>query len=187
MQNNSFNRPQFPKRNHQKEKRQHRINEEITAGTVRVTGDGIESKVCSIHEALKLSREIGVDLVEIVPNVNPPVCKIIDYQKFLYEKKRKEKENKKNAPKSILKEIKMSPNIGEHDIGFKTKNAKEFLEDGNKIKVTMTFRGRGIVYKDQGEIVLLKFAESLSEVGKVEQLPKMEGKNMYMFLAPKKN
>lgn len=180
--NQPFQRKPFIKRR----EKLHNTNEEIKAHTVRVTGDDIESKVCSISEALALAKEAGCDLVEIAPQANPPVCRIVEYQKFLYEKKKKDKENKKNAVKAELKEIKMTPNIGEHDINFKVKNAIGFLEDGDKVKLTVMFKGRGVIFKDQGEVVLLKFAQALSENGKVEQMPKLEGKNMSMFITPKK-
>lgn len=169
-----------------KKEKLHKTNEEITAPEVRITGDGIESHVCSIREALQMAKDMCSDLVEIAPTVNPPVCKVIEYQKFLYEIKKKEKDKNKNATKSILKEIKLSPNIGEHDINFKMRNATEFLKEGNKIKVTLLFKGRGIIYKEQGELTLSKFAVGLEDVAKVEQLPKLEGKNMTMFLVPRK-
>jgi translation initiation factor IF-3 len=170
--------------NNRKKEREHRINEEITHRTIRITGDGIESKICDISEALKISTEMGVDLVEVVPHAQPPVCRVIDYQKFLYEKKRKEKDSK--GKKSEMKEIRLSQNIGDHDFNFKLKNAEEFLKDGDKIKVAIKFKGRSIVFRQQGEMVMAKFATALEETGRVEQLPKMEGKNMYMFIVPKK-
>src|ERR1035437_4025318 len=161
IQNTPFRRP-FNK----KKEKQHRTNEEITAQEVRITGDGIESRICSIQEALQVSREAGVDLVEIASGGTPPVCRVIDYQKFLYEIKKKEKDKKKGATKSVLKEIKISQNIGEHDMNFKMKNATEFIKDGNKVKITLQFKGRGIIYKEQGELALSKFAVGLEEVAK---------------------
>jgi translation initiation factor IF-3 len=161
-----------------------KINRFITADTVRITGDNIESKIVSLREALNISEELGLDLVEINGKSNPIVCKICDYSKFLYEKKKKDKE-KKNANKHSLKEIKLGANIQEHDVAFKLKNSRKFLENGDKIKAYIQFRGREIVYKEQGELVLLKFIEALNDVGKPESLPKLEGKNMFVIITPK--
>jgi len=127
-----------------------------------------------------------LDLVEISPSANPPVCKIIDYKKFLYEQKKKLKEQKAKAAKVVVKELRLSPNTDEHDFNFKMKHAVNFLEDGAKVKVDLFFKGRSILYKEKGEIILLKFADALTEYGKVEQLPKLEGKRMFMIIAPKK-
>jgi translation initiation factor IF-3 len=171
--------------NNRKKEREHRLNEEIKHRTVRIVGEGVESKVCDISEALRISKGVGVDLVEVVTHAQPPVCRVIDYQKFLYEKKKKEKDINKGK-KSEVKEVRLSQNIGEHDFNFKAKHAEEFLKDGDKVKVAMRFKGRSIVFKNQGEMVMAKFALALEEFGKVEQLPKMEGKNMYMFIVPKK-
>lgn len=132
-----------------------------------------------------MAKELGLDLVEISPNAEPPVCKIIDYKKFLYQKKRKEKEIKANASKVVVKEIRFGPNTDEHDFNFKLKHAEKFLKDGAKVKAYVFFRGRAIVYKEQGEILLLRFAQALEDLGKVEQMPKLEGKRMNMFIAPK--
>lgn len=133
-----------------------------------------------------MAERESLDLVEIAPNVNPPVCKIIDYKKFLYDQKKKKKEIKAKAAKVVLKEIRLSPNTDEHDFNFKLKHAIKFLEEGAKVKVDVFFKGRAIIYKEQGEIILLKFADEISEYCKVEQLPKLEGKRMFMLLAPKK-
>ena len=137
-----------------------------------------------IGEALRLSREAGLDLVEIVPTADPPVCRVVDYQKFLYEKKKKEKEIKAKTAKSITKEIRFGPNTDEHDFNFKVKHAMRFLEDGAKVRAYVQFRGRAIAYKERGEIMLLKFAQALEEYGKVEMLPKLEGNRMFIHLAP---
>lgn len=139
-----------------------------------------------VKEALALAEERGLDLVEIAPTANPPVCKILDYKKFLYELKKKQKEVKANAAKIVVKEIRLGPNTDDHDFNFKLKHAQKFLEDGTKIKVYVFFKGRSIVYKEQGEVVLLRFAQELEEIGKVEQMPKLEGKRMIMFISPKK-
>jgi len=137
-----------------------------------------------LEEALKIAGEQELTLVEISPNANPPVCKIIDFQKFIFEQKKKQKELKSKQSKVVIKEIRFGPNIDEHDFNFKLDHAKKFLEAGAKVKVFVFFRGRTIVYKDQGKIKLLEFAQALEEVGKVEQMPKLEGKRMTMFLAP---
>ncbi len=139
-----------------------------------------------IKDALALAEEQGYDLVEIAPTANPPVCKILDYKKFLYDQKKKQKDIKANAAKIVVKEIRLGPNTDEHDFNFKLKHAQKFLEDGAKIKVYVFFKGRSIIYKEQGEVVLLRFAQELEEMGKVEQMPKLEGKRMIMLIAPKK-
>lgn len=133
-----------------------------------------------------MAKEQGIDLVEISPKADPPVCKIIDYKKFLYDQKKKQKAIKANAVKTVIKEIRFGPNTEEHDLNFKTKHAIKFLEEGSKVKAFVFFRGRSIVFKDQGEILLLKFAQAVEEYGVVEQMPKLEGKRMTMFIAPKK-
>lgn len=138
------------------------------------------------QRALAIARELGLDLVEISPNVDPPVCKVIDYKKFLYEQKKREKVIKAKTTKVVVKEIRFGPNTDEHDYNFKMKHAEKFLKEGSKIKAFVFFKGRSIVYKEQGEILLLKLAQDLEEIGKVEQLPKLEGKRMIMFLAPRK-
>lgn len=137
-----------------------------------------------IAEALAKAKEIGLDLVEIAPNAEPPVCRIVDYQKFLYEKKKKEKEAKAKSAKQVLKEIRFGPNTDEHDFNFKVKHAIKFLEEGAKVKAYVHFKGRSIAYKEKGEIILLKFAQALEEYGKVELLPKLEGNRMFLHLAP---
>jgi translation initiation factor IF-3 len=164
----------------------HKINSKINSPIVRVVGDEIENKIVPIKEALRLAEDMGLDLVEISPNANPPVCKIIDYNKFLYELKKKQKEIKAKTARVVVKEIKLGPNIDEHDFNFKLKHAQNFLEDGAKVKVDIFFKGRTIIYKEKGELVLLKFADLLSEYGKVESMPKLEGKRMIMIVSPKK-
>ena len=146
----------------------------------------MEPTILQIKEALALADEQGLDLVEIAPAANPPVCKILDYKKFLYDQKKKQKDIKANAAKIVVKEIRLGPNTDEHDFNFKMKHAQKFLEDGAKIKVYVFFKGRSIIYKEQGEVVLLRFAQELEEIGKVEQMPKLEGKRMIMLIAPKK-
>jgi translation initiation factor IF-3 len=150
-----------------------------------LVGDNIETNVYSIQDALKLADELELDLVEISPNADPPVCKIIDYQKFLYQQKKKQKELKAKTQKVILKEIRFGPQTDEHDYQFKLKHAEKFLEDGAKVKAFVFFKGRSILFKEQGEILLLRLAQDLEDFGKVEQLPKLEGKRMIMFIAPK--
>ena len=162
------------------------MNERIRAPKVRVVGDGIESEVLEIGAAIKLAEEKGLDLVEISPNAEPPVCKIIDYKKFLYEHKRKQKEIKAKASKVIIKEIRFGPQTDDHDFNFKLNHAKKFLADGAKVKAYVFFKGRSIVFKEQGEVLLLKFATELEEYAKVESLPKLEGKKMIMLVSPKK-
>lgn len=166
---------------------QYRINDEIKAPVVRLVGENIEQKIVTIKEAIEISDNLGLDLVEISPNATPPVCKVVDYRKFLYEQKRKQKEIRSKAAKVVVKELRFSPNTDEHDFNFKLNHAIKFLEDGAKVKADVVFKGRSIVYKDQGEIVLLKLATALEEYGKVEQLPRLEGKRMIMIIAPKKN
>ena len=157
----------------------------ITAPHVRVVGEGIEVSVYSIAEALNLAKEASLDLVEISPNAEPPVCKIVDYSKFKYEQKKKHKEIKAKAQKTVIKEIRFGPNTDEHDFNFKMKHAMNFLKEGAKVRAYVHFYGRTIVFKERGEILLLKFAQALEEFGKVEQLPKLERKRMYVILAPK--
>ncbi|MBO5844871.1 MAG: translation initiation factor IF-3 [Bacteroidales bacterium] len=153
---------------------------------VRVVGEDITTGIYSIKDALIMADEMGLDLVEISPNANPPVCKIVDYQKLLYEQKKKQKEMKAKSAKIVVKEIRLGPQTDEHDFNFKLKHAIKFLQEGNKVKVDVFFRGRTIVYKEQGETQLLKFAEALFEYGKPEMMPKLEGKRMIMIIAPKK-
>ena len=146
----------------------------------------MEQEIVTTGRALEISRELELDLVEIVPNADPPVCKVVDYKKFLYEQKKKQKELKSKATKVIIKEIRFGPNTDEHDFNFKLKHAVKFLEEGAKVKAFVFFKGRAIIYKEQGEILLLKFAQALEEIGKVESMPALEGKRMIMFIAPKK-
>ena len=160
-----------------------KINREIRVAEVRVIADGVEPKVYAIDEALKLADSLDLDLVEISPNAVPPVCKIIDYQKFLYQQKKKQKEIKDKAIKVVVKEIRFGPNTDEHDLNFKLNHARKFLTDGSKVKAFVFFKGRSIVYKDRGEILLLRFAQELEDVGKVESMPKLEGKKMIMMLS----
>ena len=168
-----------------KKEAEHKINNFITSPEVRLTGDNIETNIYPLAEALKLAGELDLDLVEISPNAMPPVCRIIDYSKFLYEQKKKQKEIKSKAKQTIIKDIRFGPNTDEHDFQFKLKHAVSFLESGEKVRAFVHFKGRSIVYKDQGEILLLKFAQGLEEVGKVELLPKLEGKRMFLTLAPR--
>lgn len=149
-------------------------------------GDNVEIGIYPIRKALEIAREQQLDLVEISPNATPPVCKIIDYKKFLYEQKKREKALKSKATKVVVKEIRFGPNTDEHDYEFKKKHALKFLESGAKLKAYVFFKGRSIIYKDQGEILLLRLAQDLEEYGTVEQMPKLEGKRMIMLIAPKK-
>lgn len=175
-----------PRRGAPKKEDPHRINGRITAPMVRIVGEGIDPAIYSIKEALQMADEQDLDLVEISPTANPPVCKILDYKKFLFELKQKQKEMKAKAAKIVVKEIRLGPNVDEHDFNFKLKHAKEFLEDGCKVRVEVFFKGRMIVYKERGEIKLLQFAQELEEFGKVESMPKLEGKRMIMIIVPKK-
>jgi len=165
---------------------QHRINEKILSREIRLVTEGGEPQVISTAEAIQLAEEQDMDLVEISPNAVPPVCKIMDYRKFLYNQKRKQKELKAKQSKIVLKEIRFGPNTDEHDFLFKLAHARKFLEEGSKVKAYVFFRGRTIVFKDRGEILLLKFAQELAEIGAVEQLPKLEGKRMIIMINPKK-
>ncbi|MBR5748367.1 MAG: translation initiation factor IF-3 [Prevotella sp.] len=166
-------------------KNQYRINEQIRVREVRIVGDN-GSTVVPIREALNMAHDEGVDLVEISPNANPPVCRLIDYSKFLYQQKKRQKEMKAKQVKVEVKEIRFGPQTDEHDYQFKLKHAKEFLEEGNKVRAYVFFRGRSILFKEQGEVLLLRFANDLEEVGKVESMPSLEGKKMFIYLAPKK-
>jgi len=164
----------------------HRTNQEIRADAIRLVGDNIDNPgIMTVPEAIKIADDMELDLVEISPKANPPVCKIIDYQKFLYQQKKKQKEMKAKSQKVVLKEIRFGPNTDEHDYDFKMKHALKFLEDGAKVKAFVFFKGRSILFKEKGEILLLRLAQDLEEVAKVEQLPKLEGKRMTMFLTPK--
>lgn len=165
----------------------HKINERIAAEQVRLVGEGAEQGIFPTAVAIEMAYAQGLDLVEISPNAAPPVCKIVDYKKFLYEQKKKQREIKASTVKNSIKEIRFGPNTDEHDVEFKLKHARNFLEEGNKVRCYVFFRGRTIMYKERGELLLLKFAEKLQEEGlaKVEQLPKIEGKKMFMLLNPK--
>lgn len=168
-------------------KGQHRINEQIRAKEVRIVGDeNVESKVYPIFQALKMAEEKELDLVEISPNAVPPVCRIIDYSKFLYQLKKRQKEQKAKQVKVNVKEIRFGPQTDDHDYNFKLKHAKGFLEDGDKVKAYVFFKGRSILFKEQGEVLLLRFANDLEDYAKVEQMPVLEGKRMIIFLSPKK-
>jgi translation initiation factor IF-3 len=163
----------------------YRVNERILTAKVRVVGENIKVDVYPTAVAIKMAQEQSLDLVEISPNADPPVCKIIDYSKFKYEQKKKQKEIKANAQKTVLKEMRFGPNTDDHDFNFKVKHAINFLQEGAKIKAYVHFVGRSIVYKERGEILLLKFAQALEEHGKVEMFPKLEGKRMFMMIAAK--
>jgi translation initiation factor IF-3 len=176
----AFN-PRFKKEQQQ----EHRTNHMIKVPEVRLVGENVEPGVYPTAEAVKIAREQALDLVEISPGANPPVCKIIDYNKFLYEEKKKKKEMKAKSKTSEVKEIRFTPNTDDHDFEFKVKHAEKFLSDGNKVKAHVQFKGRAIMFKERGELLLLKFADSLKEVGQLEGLPKMEGKRMLVMFAPK--
>lgn len=164
-----------------------RINDKIRGvNEVRLVGDNVEQGVYSFQQAMRIADDMNLDLVEISPNAVPPVCRILDYQKFLYQKKRKEKEQKANSAKVVIKEIRFGPQTDEHDYNFKLKHAQEFLKDGNKVKAYVFFRGRSILFKEQGELLLARFAADLESYGKVEAVPKLEGKRMIVNISPKK-
>ncbi|HPF89257.1 MAG TPA: translation initiation factor IF-3 [Flavobacteriales bacterium] len=165
----------------------HRINNKIYGvNEVRLVGENIEQGVYPFNQALRMAEELGLDLVEISPTAVPPVCRITDYKKFLYDLKKKQKEIKAKQSTVEMKEIRFGPNTDEHDVNFKLKHARNFLEEGHKVKAFVFFRGRSIVFKERGEILLLKFAQDLEDIGLVESMPKLEGKRMTMFLIPKK-
>ncbi|MCB0538998.1 MAG: translation initiation factor IF-3 [Chitinophagales bacterium] len=172
--------------NRHKKEEPYRVNDKIRVPKVRLVGDNVEVDVYPTHKALEMAEDLGLDLVEISPNANPPVCKILDYKKFLYEKKKKEKEIKANAQKTVIKELRFGPNTDDHDFEFKAKHGENFLQEGSKVKAYVHFKGRAIVFKDRGELLLLKLAKRLEEFGAPEQLPKLEGKRMIMVIAPKK-
>jgi len=167
-------------------KSQYRVNEQIRAHEVRIVGDDIESQVLPTRDAIHLAEQRGVDLVEISPNAEPPVCRLIDYSKFIYQQKKRQKEMKAKQVKVEVKEIRFGPQTDDHDYNFKLKHAMGFLSDGDKVKAYVFFRGRSILFKEQGEVLLLRFAQDLEEYGKVESMPVLEGKRMTMFIAPKK-
>jgi translation initiation factor IF-3 len=165
-------------------KEQYRLNERINVPEVRLVGDNITTGVYLTSKALQMAEDMGCDLVEISPNANPPVCKIIDYQKFLYQQKKRQKEQKAKALKIVVKEIRFGPQTDDHDYNFKLRHAKEFLDEGSKVKAYVFFKGRSILFKEQGEVLLLRFANDLEEYGKVEQMPVLEGKRMIIMISP---
>jgi len=165
---------------------QFRTNDQIRVPEVRIVGDGIESRVLPTRQALQIAQSMEKDLVEISPNATPPVCRIIDYSKFLYQQKKRMKEMKQKQVKVEIKEIRFGPQTGAADYNFKLKHAQEFLTEGNKVKAYVFFRGRTIIFKEQGEVLLLRFANDLEEIAKLESMPKLEGKRMSVILAPKK-
>ena len=168
----------------ERNKEQFRINERINVPEVRLVGDNITTGVYLTSKALQMAEDMGFDLVEISTNAIPPVCKIIDYQKFLYQQKKRMKEQKAKAIKIVVKEIRFSPQTDDHDYNFKLRHAKEFLDDGAKVKAYVFFKGRSILFKEQGEVLLLRFATDLEEYGKVEQMPALEGKRMIIMISP---
>lgn len=176
-----FNRGRFMPR----KEAEHRINNFIRVPQVRLVGENVEPGIYDTAQAINMAEEQALDLVEISPNVDPPVCKIIDYNKFLYDKKKKEKEMKAKSKASEVKEIRFTPNTDDHDFEFKTKHAESFLKDGNKVKAYVQFKGRAIQFQDRGQLLLLKFAERLAEFGVLENMPKMEGRRMLAMFAPK--
>ena len=169
-----------------KPKFQYRTNEAIRVKEVRLVGDNVEQGVYSIQQALRIANEQELDLVEISPNVNPPVCRVVDYQKFIFQLKKKQKEQKAKSVKVVVKEIRFGPQTDDHDYNFKLKHAKGFLSEGSKVKAYVFFRGRSILFKDQGEVLLLRFANDLEDYGRVESMPVLEGKRMTIMIAPKK-
>jgi translation initiation factor IF-3 len=167
-------------------KEQYRINRRIREKEVRIVGDNVEQGIYPIEKALSLAEELGLDLVEISPNAVPPVCRITEYQKFLYQQKKRQKEQKAKAAKVIVKEIRFGPQTDDHDYNFKLKHAKSFLEEGAKVKAYVFFKGRSILFKQQGEVLLLRFASDLEDYAKVDQMPLLEGKRMIIMFSPKK-
>jgi translation initiation factor IF-3 len=178
-------RGNFNPRFRKEQQQEHRTNNMIRVPNVRLVGENVTVGVYPTSEALKMAQDQALDLVEISPNADPPVCKIIDYNKFLYEKKRKEKEMKAKSKASEVKEIRFTPNTDDHDFDFKAKHAEKFLKEGDKVKAYVQFKGRAIQFRERGELLLLKFAERLNEVGVLEGMPKMEGKRMLAIWAPK--
>jgi translation initiation factor IF-3 len=176
----AFN-PRFRKEQQQ----EHRTNNMIRVPEVRLVGENIEPGIFPVAEALKMAQDLGLDLVEISPGAVPPVCRIIDYNKFLYDEKKKKKEMKAKSKTSEVKEVRFTPNTDDHDFEFKSKHAEKFLQDGNKVKAHVQFKGRAIMFKERGELLLLKFADRLKDVGTLEGMPKMEGKRMLVMFAPK--
>ncbi len=164
---------------------EHRINNLIQAPQVRLSGDNVPNGVFTTREALTIAQEKGLDLVEIAATASPPVCRVVDYNKFLYDKKKKEKEQKAKSVKNVVKEIRFTPNTDDHDFEFKTRHAENFLKEGAKVKAYVQFRGRTILFKERGELLLLKFVERLVDVGSLEQLPRLEGNRMHIVINPK--
>ena len=186
-------RPSGPQRRDQRKngsskdnKDQHAINEQIRAREVRLVGDNVTPGIYSIQEALRIADDLSLDLIEISPNAEPPVCRVLDYQKFLYQQKKRLKEQKAKQAKVVVKEIRFGPQTDDHDYNFKLKHAISFLQEGSKVKAYVFFKGRSILFKEQGEVLLLRFANDLEEYGKVEQMPLLEGKRMIIMLTPKK-
>lgn len=195
MEKKPFNQGAQPMRNNNGQQRKgqdknnkdfHAINDQIRAREVRLVGDNVENGVYSIQEALRIADELELDLIEISPNAEPPVCRVLDYQKFLYQQKKRQKEQKAKSTKVVVKEIRFGPQTDEHDYNFKLKHAIGFLQEGAKVKAYVFFKGRSILFKEQGEVLLLRFANDLEEYGKVEQMPVLEGKRMIIMLSPKK-
>ena len=188
-----FNQGQQPNRSNVQQKKVEKnskdvylINDQIRAKEVRLVGDNVETGVYSIQEALNIADELELDLIEISPNAVPPVCRILDYQKFLYQQKKRQKEQKAKSTKVVVKEIRFGPQTDDHDYNFKLKHAIGFLQEGAKVKAYVFFKGRSILFKEQGEVLLLRFANDLEEYGRVEQMPLLEGKRMIIMLSPKK-
>ncbi len=184
--NQAPQRGNAPRRGQKDNKDAYAINERIRAREVRLVGDNVEVGVYPIQKALDIADDLGLDLIEISPNAEPPVCKILDYQKFLYQQKKRQKEQKAKSTKVVVKEIRFGPQTDDHDYNFKLKHAIGFLQEGAKVKAYVFFKGRSILFKEQGEVLLLRFANDLEEYGKVEQLPVLEGKRMIIMLTPKK-
>jgi len=183
---NSVNNPRVPQHRPERNAYPNNINEHIRAREVRLVGDNVTVGIYSIQEALKIAEDLELDLVEISPNAEPPVCKVLDYQKFLYQQKKKAKEIKAKSTKIVVKEIRFGPQTDDHDYNFKLKHAIGFLQEGAKVKAYVFFKGRSILFKEQGEVLLLRFANDLEDYGKVEQMPLLEGKRMIIMITPKK-
>jgi translation initiation factor IF-3 len=180
-----FNKGGFKGRFAPRKEAEHRINQFIRVPQVRLVGENVEVGVYNTQDALRMAQEQQLDLVEISPTADPPVCKIIDYNKFLYDKKKKEKEMKAKSKTAEVKEIRFTPNTDDHDFDFKAKHAENFLKEGNKVKAYVQFKGRAIQFQERGQLLLLKFAERLAEAGTLESMPKMEGRRMLAMFAPK--
>jgi translation initiation factor IF-3 len=185
LQKKTITKPGFRGRIMPRKEAEHRINQFIRANTVRLVGENVPMGIYPLSEALKIAQQLELDLVEISPQSDPPVCKVVEYNKFLYDKKRKEKEMKAKSKSAELKEIRFTPGTDDHDFDFKARHAEKFLQDGNKVKAYVQFKGRAIMFKERGELVLLKFAERLADFGQPEGLPKLEGKRMLMIISPK--